>query len=197
MAHVPEKAGNLTRRSFLHRVILAIGAVITTLLGLPIVSYLLSPALKGNRIYLQLEEKSRPRWLQTGLTTTGRSESWTAVASVDEITPGEPVQKAYAWRKKEGWMVTSGRSSVWLVRKEEDGIVAFEPHCTHLGCPYTWDDAKQAFFCPCHDGVFDIDGNVVAGPPPRPLDRYEVKVEEGKVYIGRLIRGDELDQQEV
>lgn len=195
MSFMPEEAGELTRRGFLHRVILAVGAVITTLLGLPIVSYFLSPALKDNRIYLQLETRSRPHWLRAAVTTTGSQVGWTSVATLEEISPGKPVQKAYAWRKKEGWMVTSGRSSVWLVRQEGDRLTAFEPHCTHLGCPYSWDDARGAFFCPCHDGVFDINGNVVAGPPPRPLDRYEVKIEDGKVLIGRLIRGDETGQE--
>lgn len=89
-------------------------------------------------------------------------------------------------------MTVSGRSSVWLVRHEDESITAFEPHCTHLGCPYSWSEDEALFLCPCHDGAFDIAGKVVKGPPPRSLDRFRVSVEEGKVLIGELIRGEEI-----
>jgi menaquinol-cytochrome c reductase iron-sulfur subunit len=62
-------------------------------------------------------------------------------------------------------------------------VTAFDPHCTHLGCPYRWDAAKEAFLCPCHSGVFNKQGVVQSGPPPRPLDRYGVRVQQGIVSI--------------
>lgn len=55
--------------------------------------------------------------------------------------------------------------------------------CTHLGCHVRWIADKNKFFCPCHNGVFDKYGNVVSGPPPRPLDRYEVKARDAQLYI--------------
>ena len=48
--------------------------------------------------------------------------------------------------------------------------------CTHLGCRVRWVSGQEEFFCPCHDGVFDIDGNVVSGPPPRPLEAFTVNL---------------------
>ena len=62
-------------------------------------------------------------------------------------------------------------------------FLAMSNICTHLGCRVRWIADQEQFFCPCHNGVFDKDGTVVSGPPPRPLDRYEVKVEGETVYI--------------
>lgn len=70
----------------------------------------------------------------------------------------------------------SGREMV-LVNTDQ-GLKAISTDCTHLGCKSYWEPDNDRFFCPCHDGVFDVNGNVVSGPPPRPLDRYEVEVDE-------------------
>jgi len=48
---------------------------------------------------------------------------------------------------------------------------------------FTWKDDRNVFFCPCHDGVFSVDGEVISGPPPRPLDQFETKVENGQISI--------------
>ena len=65
-------------------------------------------------------------------------------------------------------------------------MVAYGPQCTHLGCPYHWEESKNEFLCPCHSSVFGVDGKVVSGPAPRPLDRYETKLQGSKLLIGPL-----------
>ncbi len=76
----------------------------------------------------------------------------------------------------------SGREIV-LVNTEK-GLKALSTTCTHLGCKVYWEPENVRFFCPCHDGVFDINGNVVSGPPPRPLDSYQVEVDENdNIYV--------------
>lgn len=184
-----------SRRRFLHGIVVAVGGVIGTLLGLPIAGYFLSPALKDNEVYAQVDRLSRPRWLASSRSGGGGGSAWTPIASTGEAQAGEPVEKAYAWRRKEGWMTTSGRSSVWLVKHEDGSFTAFDPHCTHLGCPYSWNADEALFKCPCHDAAFDIRGRVVQGPPPRSLDRYETRVEGDKVLIGQLIQGGEGEQE--
>jgi menaquinol-cytochrome c reductase iron-sulfur subunit len=62
-------------------------------------------------------------------------------------------------------------------------VVAYNPHCTHLGCAYRWNSGTRHFECPCHGGVYDLDGRVVAGPPPRPLDRLDVHVEGDELAV--------------
>lgn len=59
-----------------------------------------------------------------------------------------------------------------------EGFKAISTTCTHLGCTAYWEPDNNRFFCPCHDGVFDVNGNVVSGPPPRPLEKYDVEVDE-------------------
>jgi Rieske Fe-S protein len=52
-----------------------------------------------------------------------------------------------------------------------------------LSCRVNWKTDKLEYACPCHDGFFDIEGVVVSGPPPKPLYRYETKIEDGTLYI--------------
>ena len=54
---------------------------------------------------------------------------------------------------------------------------------THLGCRVRWINDQKQYFCPCHNAAFDKIGLVVSGPPPKPLDRYETKVEDNQLYI--------------
>jgi menaquinol-cytochrome c reductase iron-sulfur subunit len=86
----------------------------------------------------------------------------------------------------DGWKIMSEKSTTWVVKSPDDQVVAFGPQCTHLGCAYHWDEAKNEFLCPCHTSLFSIGGKVLSGPAPRPLDRYETKIEGSKLLIGRL-----------
>lgn len=78
----------------------------------------------------------------------------------------------------------AGREVV-LVNTQE-GLKAISTVCTHLGCKVYWEPENNRFFCPCHGGVFDINGNVVSGPPPRPLDNYPVEVDENDNVFVKL-----------
>jgi menaquinol-cytochrome c reductase iron-sulfur subunit len=62
--------------------------------------------------------------------------------------------------------------------------IAVSTRCAHLGCPVRYVQAAQRFICPCHGGVYSFDGSVEGGPPVRPLDRFETKVENGRVLVG-------------
>jgi Rieske Fe-S protein len=70
-----------------------------------------------------------------------------------------------------------------MVLKTEEGITAFSRRCTDLGCLVSWNKERGQFVCPCHQGVFDKTGRNIAGPPPRPLDRYEVVRRNGQLYV--------------
>lgn len=74
------------------------------------------------------------------------------------------------------------RSAIVIHTKE--GMVAFSAVCTHLGCIVKWKADKQEIECPCHGAVFDTKGNVVSGPPPKPLPPLKVEVKNGKIYLG-------------
>lgn len=70
-----------------------------------------------------------------------------------------------------------------MVLHTEEGIVAFSRRCTDLGCLVSWNKERQEFVCPCHQGVFDRTGRNIAGPPPRPLDRFEVVKRGEQLYV--------------
>lgn len=107
---------------------------------------------------------------------------WIDVIADQELAEGQTKEVRFSIIVKDGFRNTNRTYSMFM-RKYEGAVVAFEPSCTHLGCRVTFQDDKQRFFCPCHGGVFDVEGKVVAGPPPRSLDRYETKVEGGKILI--------------
>jgi len=76
-----------------------------------------------------------------------------------------------------------------VIRRDETRFAAVAMTCTHSGvCAVEWDPKRHQLVCPCHRGVFDIYGNVVSGPPPRPLPTREVVVREDKVYVRRSAR---------
>ena len=63
-------------------------------------------------------------------------------------------------------------------------FVALSSRCMHLGCPVRYVPAAERFICPCHGGVYDFTGQVVGGPPVRPLDRFYTRVNNGLLEIG-------------
>ena len=73
-------------------------------------------------------------------------------------------------------------NEVALVNKDGK-IRALSMVCTHLGCRAAWQDNRQQFVCPCHNGVFNTEGKVVSGPPPRPLDEFAVEIKAGNIYV--------------
>ena len=70
-----------------------------------------------------------------------------------------------------------------LMRKADGAIIALQTICSHLGCTVFYRPQKKIFECPCHQGVFDEEGNPLSGPPQRPLGRYPVIIRRGKVFI--------------
>jgi cytochrome b6-f complex iron-sulfur subunit len=81
--------------------------------------------------------------------------------------------------------ITYGGVSVLVLRTRES-VRAFSLTCTHLGCTVEWQADKKGFYCPCHDGRFDEFGDVVAGPPPIPLEQIAVRVEGEIVTVGEV-----------
>jgi cytochrome b6-f complex iron-sulfur subunit len=71
----------------------------------------------------------------------------------------------------------------YLVRLKDGGFLALHRECTHLGCTVPWDAALGRFACPCHASAFDITGQVLSAPAPRPLDFYAIRIENGVVKV--------------
>jgi len=78
-----------------------------------------------------------------------------------------------------------GSTPAMLVNTAEGQFLAFSAVCTHLTCTVTYDAASGTLYCPCHNGRFDMGGQVVAGPPPAPLEAYAVEVVGEDVFVSR------------
>jgi menaquinol-cytochrome c reductase iron-sulfur subunit len=148
-----------SRRSFLAGLSTALGVLAVVATGIPLVGFLFSPLLK----------KTPQIWRPVGPVENFNLEETVAVSFVD-ATPLP-------------WAGVSARTAAWLRREAGDQFVAFAVNCTHLGCPVRWLQDAGMFLCPCHGGVYYSDGTVAAGPPPRPLGRYPVRVRNGQVEI--------------
>ena len=71
-----------------------------------------------------------------------------------------------------------------IINTPEKGFIVLSKVCTHLGCLVEYDKIKGRLLCPCHAGVYTLDGNVVSGPPPKPLRRFPLQVEGEEILIG-------------
>ncbi|OGD17721.1 MAG: hypothetical protein A2V76_04455 [Candidatus Aminicenantes bacterium RBG_16_63_14] len=78
-----------------------------------------------------------------------------------------------------------GSAPAVLVNTAEGTLVALSAVCTHLTCTVRYDGETATLFCPCHNGRFDLSGNVLSGPPPRPLETYAVEVSGPDVIVSR------------
>ena len=136
----------------------AIGAGLAALLG----TFALRPASAA----------SRQRWIRAGAT--------------GDLKPGVPVPRVLSFSRVDGWYRERARQTVFVVWDGSAGVRAISATCTHLGCQVHWETEKKHFLCPCHGGVYDPSGRVVAGPPPRPLDTLEARIDAGGDVFVRL-----------
>lgn len=72
-----------------------------------------------------------------------------------------------------------------FVLRTEGGFLAMSAICTHLHCVVNWNEMLKKFECPCHGAKFNLNGEVLEGPPPRPLDLYKLQLVAGNVVVDR------------
>jgi menaquinol-cytochrome c reductase iron-sulfur subunit len=150
----------LSRRRFMGLVTWVIGGLISAGMGIPAVAYIIGPALRQSE-----------------------NQDWIRLGSANKVELGTPTLFKAKVERQTGWIVSETELSIYVLTDDGRNFVAMSNICTHLGCRVRWIAEQQQFFCPCHNAVFDKDGQVVDGPPPRPLDRYEVRVEEDQLQV--------------
>jgi cytochrome b6-f complex iron-sulfur subunit len=108
-----------------------------------------------------------------------------ALGSAGGIVRAGPVE-----RFEPGSVTAFPQGKFYLARLDDGGFLALSRECTHLGCTVPWIADERRFVCPCHASAYDISGDVVNPPAPRPLDLYEVRIENGivKVDVSRPVR---------
>jgi cytochrome b6-f complex iron-sulfur subunit len=83
----------------------------------------------------------------------------------------------------EARLVRHGVTPFFVIRTNETQVLALSAVCTHVRCILNYDRERRTIVCPCHDGRFDLSGNVLSGPPPRALPTYEVSLRAGEVFV--------------
>jgi menaquinol-cytochrome c reductase iron-sulfur subunit len=112
-----------------------------------------------------------------------RASLWAPVAEVADFTPGE-VRHALVDTRRKDWTARSLREKgVYVWRAGPERFVVFSRSCTDLSCPVVHDAGSGWFFCPCHGGIFNQEGERMAGPPRQPLFRYTTRVQNGMLEI--------------
>jgi menaquinol-cytochrome c reductase iron-sulfur subunit len=155
----PASPAELSRRKFLARMSVAAGGVGALIVALPVAGFILAPFFER------------------------RKEVWRSVGKIDSFKIGTTTAVQYEDASPLPWAGVTARTAAWLRRVDADTFIAFSINCTHLGCPVRWLAEADLFMCPCHGGVYYNDGTVAAGPPPAPLPRYQVRVQNGDVQI--------------
>jgi menaquinol-cytochrome c reductase iron-sulfur subunit len=149
----------MDRRSFLVKSLWAMSGVTVGLLSVPLIGALLEPLFRKY------------------------PEAWREVGNVEDFIPGKTVLVRFRNASILPWSGETSNTASWLRRVSGETFIAFSVNCTHLGCPVRWVPDAEIFLCPCHGGVYYHDGSYAAGPPPHALNRYPVRVRDGKVEI--------------
>ncbi len=150
----------LSRRDFSKIVMTFLGSIMGAIVGFPLIGYIISPALKAQEV-----------------------DDWVSLGPLEGYPIGMPKLFSFTRTKINGWERTTNSFGVFVMRKSASEMSVYSNVCTHLSCRVNWSDDEQAYLCPCHDAQFDVNGDVIYGPPPRPMDEYEFKIEDGNILI--------------
>ena len=154
----------MSRRDFIKVTTGIVGGVIGAAIGLPTIFYLIDPALQE-----------------------GGKDIWVSIGKFEDMQVGVPYPFSFTRVQVNGWERTSNSFGGFAVRKSDkyEDLVILNSRCTHLSCTVNWNAEGRVFLCPCHDASFGIEGEVLDGPPPRPLDRFTDfrMTEDGQIEI--------------
>ena len=141
--------------------------------------------------------ESRRRWigwlLGSSLGATAASFLYPVLRYLVPPVASEPSQteleldiKAADLAANTGRIVPFGGKAILLVRTASGELRALTATCTHLACTVQYRPDRSDIWCACHNGVYDLNGANVSGPPPRPLTKLEVHVRGDRIVIRRV-----------
>jgi menaquinol-cytochrome c reductase iron-sulfur subunit len=113
------------------------------------------------------------------------SGRWVRAGTTEDLTPDVPFPRVLSVPRVDGWYRERARQTVFIVWDGSRTVRALSATCTHLGCQVQWEGSAERFHCPCHGGIYDASGRVLGGPPPRPLDAVEARLDpaDGSVLV--------------
>ena len=154
---------SMTRRRAFSVAVQALGGVAGAAVVLPAVGFALAPVLDEEEVL------------------------WEPVGAPDDFTADSYKPIVFTIVEDIG---ETGKTTGYVRRgspdlgEDPDEFVAVSTRCAHAGCPVRFVEAAGNFICPCHGGVYDFQGKVIGGPPVRPLDRFQTRVQGGQVEVG-------------
>jgi len=154
---------NRGRRDFLTKMTLGIGAASVMAVGGVLATTFVGPSLRK------------------------KETTWIPACKVDDLPVGEVTTLNLKYNEKIGIYEQDNIKPVMVWCQSSDkNLVVYNSRCTHLGCTVRWNARQNSFLCACHGGAFALDGSVTAGPPPRPLDHLQYKIENGNLLIAMV-----------
>ncbi|HUB29182.1 MAG TPA: Rieske 2Fe-2S domain-containing protein [Terracidiphilus sp.] len=153
--------GRDSRRAFLFKVSLVLNGAVGAVLAVPIIGYILGPALKRDKDY----------------------KSWIALGPVDSFPAGETRLVDFRNPVTTDSDGATGNVPCWVRRVQGNKFQVFAINCAHLGCPVRWFPQSHLFMCPCHGGVYYADGSRASGPPERGLFEYAYSIVNNNLMI--------------
>lgn len=147
------------RRRFLGWVIGALTCLEALVVGVPFLANLVGPALRR------------------------KSRHFARVTSLSSLPAAKPLDVSYADVEQDAYIEQRAVRNVWVIKHSEQRVTVFSPICPHLGCRFDWQPNIERFVCPCHGSVFAMDGEVLKGPAPRPLDSLPERIERDELLV--------------
>lgn len=158
----------ISRRRFAALATAGVGGVVGAMFAVPIVGLLIDPLFHA------------------------RPQVWRRVGDVRRVPYETPTPFSVPFPTQDSWKVPDSRYVVYVVRHRDGGASAFSNICTHMQCPVRWEDALGLFLCPCHGGLYNISGVNVGGPPPKPLPRWESRMDASGVLWVRNVLSEDI-----
>jgi len=150
-----------SRRVFLFKLSLLLNGAVGAVLAVPILGYLLGPALKKS----------------------SSENSWIDLGPLADFPEGETRLVNFRNPVTTAWDGQTGDIPCWVRRISGNDFQVFAINCAHLGCPVRWFAQSRLFMCPCHGGAYYEDGSRASGPPERGLFVYDHKIVAGSLMI--------------
>ena len=147
----------LSRRQFAVLGTQVAGAVVAVLLGIPIVGFLISPLFRREPVV------------------------WRKVGDISGVPDAQPTKFEVSF-PQDAWTDADIKAAVYVVKRNSDYKI-FSNVCTHMQCPVRWESALGQFLCPCHGGLYDMNGANVGGPPPKPLPEYVHRIDGTTLFV--------------
>jgi len=156
----PNRAGH-SRRVFLFKLSLLLNGAVGAVLAVPILGYLLGPALKKS----------------------SSEDSWINLGPLSNFPEGETRLVDFRNPVTTPWDGQTGNIPCWVRHVSGNDFQVFAINCAHLGCPVRWFAQSRLFLCPCHGGAYYEDGSRASGPPERGLFVYTHRIIAGSLMI--------------